>query len=78
HVTEGMDIVDAICANTVNSGPNGAVAPEDQPVITEVRVIVWKTICRRTDAATSTKVIMLNCFRSLPVMKSLGGKQIKY
>jgi peptidyl-prolyl cis-trans isomerase B (cyclophilin B) len=39
HVTEGMDIVDAICANTVNSGPNGAVAPEDQPVITEVRVI---------------------------------------
>ena len=39
HVTEGMDIVDAICANTVNSGANGAVAPEDQPVITEVRVI---------------------------------------
>ena len=39
HVTEGMEIVDAICENTVNSGPNGAVAPEDQPVITEVRVI---------------------------------------
>jgi peptidyl-prolyl cis-trans isomerase B (cyclophilin B) len=39
HVTEGMEIVDAIVANTVNSGPNGAVAPEDQPVITEVRVI---------------------------------------
>lgn len=39
HVTEGMEIVDQICEDTVNSGPNGAVAPEDQPVITEVRVI---------------------------------------
>lgn len=39
RVTEGIEIVDQICENTVNSGANGAVAPEDQPVITEVRVI---------------------------------------
>ena len=39
HVTDGMDIVDSICADTVNTDNNGGVAPEDQPVITEVRVI---------------------------------------
>lgn len=39
HVTEGMDIVDQICEVTVNTDNNGAVAPEDQPVITEIRVI---------------------------------------
>lgn len=38
HVTEGIEIVDQICADTT-SGVNGAVAPEDQPVITEIRVI---------------------------------------
>ncbi len=39
HVTDGMEVVDEICANTVNTDTNGGVAPEDQPVITEVRVI---------------------------------------
>ena len=38
HVTEGMDIVDAICANTPY-GKNGAVKAADQPVITAIRVI---------------------------------------
>jgi peptidyl-prolyl cis-trans isomerase B (cyclophilin B) len=38
HVTEGMEIVDSICANTPY-GENGAVAAEDQPVMTEIRVI---------------------------------------
>ena len=39
HVTDGMDIVDQICFDTVNTDTNGGVAPEDQPVITEIRVI---------------------------------------
>lgn len=39
HVTDGMDIVDAICDDVVNTDNNGGVAPEDQPVITEIRVI---------------------------------------
>ncbi len=36
YVTEGMDIVDRICTETENSGSNGAVAKEDQPVIESV------------------------------------------
>lgn len=39
HVTDGMDIVDQICEVTVNTDNNGGVAPENQPVITEIRVI---------------------------------------
>ncbi|MDR0889455.1 MAG: peptidylprolyl isomerase [Oscillospiraceae bacterium] len=39
RVTSGMDVVDAICAQTPNSGSNGEVAPANQPVITAVRVI---------------------------------------
>ena len=38
HVTDGMDIVDAICKNTRTTDRNGTVAPENQPVITAVRV----------------------------------------
>jgi peptidyl-prolyl cis-trans isomerase B (cyclophilin B) len=38
HVTEGIEIVDAICANTP-AGDNGLVAKADQPVITAIRVI---------------------------------------
>ncbi|MBQ7455260.1 MAG: peptidylprolyl isomerase [Clostridia bacterium] len=38
RVTEGMEIVDAICANTP-AGYNGAVAAADQPVILSIRVI---------------------------------------
>ena len=39
HVTDGMDIVDAICKNTRTTDRNGTVAPENQPVITAVRVL---------------------------------------
>ena len=34
-----MDIVDAICKNTRTTDRNGTVAPENQPVITAVRVL---------------------------------------
>lgn len=37
-VTEGMEIVDAICADTPVQDSNGTVLPEDQPVITAIRV----------------------------------------
>ena len=36
-VTDGMDVVDKIAA-TPNSGPNGAVAPEDMPVIKTITI----------------------------------------
>jgi len=39
RVTEGMDIVDDICNNTVVQDENGTVAAEDQPVIAAARVI---------------------------------------
>ncbi|MCR4702566.1 MAG: peptidylprolyl isomerase [Saccharofermentans sp.] len=39
HVTSGMDIVDQICANAPVTDDNGTVLPEDQPIITEIRVI---------------------------------------
>lgn len=39
HVTDGMDIVDAICKNTRTTDRNGTVAQENQPVITAVRVL---------------------------------------
>ncbi|MBR5229154.1 MAG: peptidylprolyl isomerase [Firmicutes bacterium] len=39
YVTEGMDIVDDLCLNTPVTDGNGTVAAENQPVITEVRVI---------------------------------------
>lgn len=38
-VTEGMEIVDAICANTPVLDSNGIIAAENQPVIKTVRVI---------------------------------------
>ena len=38
HVTEGIEIIDEICANTPY-GENGSVAAADQPVITAIRVI---------------------------------------
>ena len=37
-VTSGIEIVDAICENTP-AGYNGAVAEEDRPVITSIRVV---------------------------------------
>ncbi|MBQ9942187.1 MAG: peptidylprolyl isomerase [Christensenellaceae bacterium] len=39
HVTEGMDIVDAIAENTPVEDGNGTVKPENQPKIETIRVI---------------------------------------
>ena len=39
HVTDGMDVVDAICENTSVQDNNGTVKADDQPVITSVTVI---------------------------------------
>ena len=36
NVTDGMDVVDAICENTPVEDDNGTVAPENQPRITKV------------------------------------------
>ncbi len=38
-VTEGIEIVDAICANTPVQDSNGTVLSADQPVITAIRVV---------------------------------------
>lgn len=38
-VTEGIEIVDAICADTPVQDSNGTVLKQDQPVITAIRVI---------------------------------------
>ncbi len=39
HVTSGMEIVDAICIDAPVIDENGTVAHENQPIITEIRVI---------------------------------------
>lgn len=39
YVTDGMEVVDAICKDTPVQDSNGTVAPADQPTITAVRVI---------------------------------------
>ena len=39
YVTEGIEVVDAICANTKVEDKNGSVKPENQPVITSITVI---------------------------------------
>lgn len=39
YVTEGMEVVDTICANTKVEDKNGSVKPENQPVITSITVI---------------------------------------
>ncbi len=39
HVTEGIEIVDQICADTPVQDDNGTVAADDQPTITSVKVI---------------------------------------
>ena len=38
HVTDGMEVVDAICKDTPVEDSNGTVLAENQPVITEIRV----------------------------------------
>lgn len=39
YVTEGMETIDAICANTPVTDNNGTVNAGDQPVITAIRVL---------------------------------------
>ncbi|MBQ9272553.1 MAG: peptidylprolyl isomerase [Mogibacterium sp.] len=39
HVTEGQDIVDKIAAEAQPVDSNGTMAPEDQPVITSIKII---------------------------------------
>lgn len=39
HVTEGIEIVDQLCADTPVLDDNGTVAAEDQPVITFITII---------------------------------------
>lgn len=39
HVTDGMEIVDAIAANTPVTDNNGTVKPENQPIISTIRVL---------------------------------------
>ena len=36
YVTEGMDVVDAICADAQPTDNNGSISAEDQPVITSI------------------------------------------
>ena len=38
YVTDGMDIVDKICADTPIQDKNGTVKAEDQPVITSIKI----------------------------------------
>ena len=38
HVTDGMDVVDAICADTPVQDGNGTVAADDQPVIASITI----------------------------------------
>ena len=39
YVTDGMDVVDAICRDAKPTDDNGTIPAAEQPVITEVRVI---------------------------------------
>lgn len=39
HVTEGMDVVDAMMADAAEKGINGRAPVEDQPVITTIRIL---------------------------------------
>ena len=39
YVTDGMDIVDKICANVKATDDNGTVAKNNQPIITKIAVI---------------------------------------
>ena len=39
YVTEGMEVVDAVCADAKPTDGNGTIASAAQPVITEIRVL---------------------------------------
>lgn len=38
YVTEGMDVVDAVCEKSKPTDDNGTIKPEEQPVITSVKI----------------------------------------
>lgn len=38
YVTDGMDVVDAICTAATPTDNNGSIAPEEQPVITSITI----------------------------------------
>lgn len=38
YVTEGMDVVDAICADAKPTDDNGTIPPDQQPVITSITI----------------------------------------
>lgn len=38
HVTEGMDVVDAICKDAKPTDNNGTIPAEEQPVMTSVTI----------------------------------------
>ena len=38
HVTEGMDVVDAICADAQPTDDNGTIPPEAQPIINSITI----------------------------------------
>ncbi len=38
HVTEGMDVVDAVCADAKPTDDNGTIPPDQQPVITSITI----------------------------------------
>ncbi|MBR5322433.1 MAG: peptidylprolyl isomerase [Clostridia bacterium] len=39
RVTDGMDIVDKICQTTPVTDDNGSVAPQNRPIIKEIRIV---------------------------------------
>ena len=39
YVTEGMEVVDAICADAQPTDDNGSIAKEEQPVITSITIL---------------------------------------
>ena len=51
YVTEGMDIVDAICESAEPTDSNGSIAAEDQPVITSITI---RTVSNETTDTTDT------------------------
>ena len=40
YVTEGMDVVDAICSSAVPTDSNGSISKDEQPVINSVTIII--------------------------------------
>ena len=38
HVTEGMDVVDSICADALPTDDNGTIPPEAQPIINSITI----------------------------------------